>query len=332
MPRKKTHEEFVAEVKALVGDEFTVESEYNGGDACVLIKHTICGESYKRAATQFLKIQSCKVCAMKRVHEGRFEEGKKNFITFFNENMIHDYDLLSEYQGSNKHLTVRHKLCGKEYNVRPSCLYIGKRCRDCAAKERGSARLKTQKEAEKDVYTSTNGEYTLVGKYIGSRTKTLFRHECGYEWNCLPTNILRGIGGCPECSSSKGEKCVRRFLQSKKIQFKSQERLQGCVYKRGLPFDFVIYQRSSILCAIEYDGQQHFSPINFGSENAEKPLKEFKTRKICDAIKNKYCADNGIPLIRIPYWEYDNIDAILTEKLLPLLADSNAKLTDSQAS
>ena len=34
-----------------------------------------------------------------------------------------------------------------------------------------------------------------------------------------------------------------------------------------------------------------------------------------DEIKTKYCIDKNIPLIRIPYWEYDNIENILAREL-----------------
>ena len=35
-----------------------------------------------------------------------------------------------------------------------------------------------------------------------------------------------------------------------------------------------------------------------------------------DKIKTEYCACHQIPLLRIPYWEKDNIDTILSERLL----------------
>lgn len=36
---------------------------------------------------------------------------------------------------------------------------------------------------------------------------------------------------------------------------------------------------------------------------------------INDRIKNKYAKKYGWNLIRIPYWEFDNIETILNEKL-----------------
>ena len=34
-----------------------------------------------------------------------------------------------------------------------------------------------------------------------------------------------------------------------------------------------------------------------------------------DEIKNKYCDQNEIQLLRIPYWEFNNIDIILNKEL-----------------
>lgn len=50
--------------------------------------------------------------------------------------------------------------------------------------------------------------------------------------------------------------------------------------------------------------------------------KGFEDRKRKDEIKNNYCKENNIPLIRISYLEFNyennNIRNILNEKLMPL--------------
>jgi len=61
---------------------------------------------------------------------------------------------------------------------------------------------------------------------------------------------------------------------------------------------------------IEYDGIQHFKPIKyFGGEE------KFKFQQKTDFIKNEYCKNNNIKLLRIPYWEFDNIKLILAKEL-----------------
>ena len=51
-------------------------------------------------------------------------------------------------------------------------------------------------------------------------------------------------------------------------------------------------------------------------EFIEKAQKNFENTKKKDVIKTKYCLDNSIKLIRIPYWEKDKIEEILQKELI----------------
>ena len=77
-----------------------------------------------------------------------------------------------------------------------------------------------------------------------------------------------------------------------------------------LRWDFVINGNEPLF--IEYDGKQHFEPVNFGGtmENAIIKLEETKKR---DKLKDDYCNDNGYLLLRIPYTEYENIEKSVVE-------------------
>ena len=66
-----------------------------------------------------------------------------------------------------------------------------------------------------------------------------------------------------------------------------------------LKFDF--YVNNQYL--IEFDGEQHFTHHNSGWSN-ENNLKNIQQR---DNIKNQWCRDNNIPLIRIPYWHLKDL-------------------------
>ena len=69
---------------------------------------------------------------------------------------------------------------------------------------------------------------------------------------------------------------------------------------------------------IEYDGEQHFKPIDvWGGEEALSNTRER------DLIKNKYCFDNNIPLIRIPYDAEYTIDDLKLETTKFLLTPEN---------
>ena len=109
--------------------------------------------------------------------------------------------------------------------------------------------------------------------------------------------------GCPKCNSSKGELKIERYLKENNINFENQKRFIDCIDVRPLPFDFYLPELN--IC-IEFDGIQHYKMIEFwgGSD-------KLKTQKIRDDIKNKYCLNNNIYLIRISYADFNNIIYIL---------------------
>lgn len=118
--------------------------------------------------------------------------------------------------------------------------------------------------------------------------------------------------GCPKCSSSKGEKEVRKCLENLGLSYKEQYKIKECKNKRSLPFDFAVFtdsSKSKIKFLIEYDGEQHFEADSY----LHKDYKSFLSLKDRDCIKSEYCADNDIVLLRIPYWGKEMIDMLIEE-------------------
>ena len=60
---------------------------------------------------------------------------------------------------------------------------------------------------------------------------------------------------------------------------------------------------------IEFDGIQHFEPVDFFGGTAS-----YLGGVENDNIKNKWASDNKKELLRIPYWDYDNIEIILRSR------------------
>ena len=77
---------------------------------------------------------------------------------------------------------------------------------------------------------------------------------------------------------------------------------------------FDLYLPEYNLC-IEYDGEQHFEPVRFAGCSIENATQAFENTKINDQIKNEYCKNNNISLLRIPYWDFKNIEEILEKEL-----------------
>lgn len=316
MVRKKTHSDFLRQVEEQGEGEYELLSQYIGSDSHVKIKHISCGNIYNVTPSNFLKGRRCPKCAsIKRGHLQRYDPNK--FQQEVSE--VEGYSLLSQYTISTEKVKIKHDYCAKTYEVKPFDFLSGKRCPHCKGRTIGEKLKKSQETFEKEVTEITNGEYVVIGEYSTARTHIKIKHNsCGNVYNVAPTHFLRG-DRCAKCTFSKGEFTIAEFLERFDIPYEKEKSFADCVYKKALKFDFAIYKRDSLACLVEYDGEQHFRAVeHFGGERAL-----IKTQRR-DHIKSRYCADNGIPLIRISYWEYDNIDAILTEKLIPILTENHA--------
>ncbi len=107
--------------------------------------------------------------------------------------------------------------------------------------------------------------------------------------------------GCNICKESKGELKISNYLKSHNINFEREKTFDGCKNERLLPFDFYLEIHNLI---IEFDGRQHYEAINrFGGEEG------LNKTKFNDSIKNNYCRNNNIRIIRINYKQ--NINNIL---------------------
>lgn len=160
----------------------------------------------------------------------------------------------------------------------------------------------------------------LTGQHFGKLTVLKYHHtskdrhacwiclcECGNEVVVTSNNLKKGNTVSCGCVRSYGETVIAKILQENNILFKREKSFDDCYINNGKArFDFYVDNQY----VIEFDGKQHFQSYNTGW-NTEENLIEVQQS---DAIKNKYCIDNNIPLIRIPYWHRDDI--VLEDLLL----------------
>lgn len=146
--------------------------------------------------------------------------------------------------------------------------------------------------------------------FISTMNKYWWVCSLGHEWQASPANRNKKNSGCPVCRESKGEKKIKKFLDKHNIDNIPQYKNSKCRNQRVLPFDFAVFIDNNMFM-IEYHGGQHYKPIDwFGSEEA------FENLQIRDKIKFDYCKNNNIPLIIIPYWDFDKIEEILAKELI----------------
>lgn len=153
-----------------------------------------------------------------------------------------------------------------------------------------------------------NPDNEIIGEYTGLYNKIACRcKKCNNYWETTAASLKTGAG-CPKCSSSHGERIISEILTKNGIKYETQKTFEGCLSVAKLKFDFYIPICNVV---IEYDGQQHFFPVDFagrGKEWAEQKFKDIQNR---DKIKDDYCKRENIKLIRIPYNDYGKIDDYL---------------------
>lgn len=104
---------------------------------------------------------------------------------------------------------------------------------------------------------------------------------------------------------SSFELYILKILQREKCAFEREKTfsdLRGGKYR----FDFYIPDYKGKQLLIEVDGEQHFWQV----KHFQKTKSDFKKTQEHDRRKNRYALSHNITLIRLPFWEINNIFTI----------------------
>lgn len=204
-------------------------------------------------------------------------------------------------------------VCGNTVSVCSSDLRSGgvKSC-GCLARETSASEACHKIN---DLTGKTFGEVTVIkrvesyvnydnngNKYTQSRYLVRCNH-CGKEfityYNALTTGRTKSCG-CMH--SSHGEEAIRKILEQYNLNYKSEywfDDLRG-PNNGYLRYDFCLLDdNNEVELLIEYDGIQHYQ-----ESKLYDPLENIQHR---DRLKNAYCLDHNIPLIRLPAIDPDSI-------------------------
>ncbi len=252
------------------------------------------------------------------------------------------FELVSEtYGGSCKKLKCKcsKENCRETFEITWQCIMLGEGCPYCAGVRVCLSNCLATKNPEfaSEWHPTKNGDLTPYditinsGKYIWWICK-----ECGYEWHVKMDSRTNQNTGCPECNKSKGEKeCSRIFISNGFVKINQEDyeklsdidKIKYIYFIPQMKFDDLIGLGGGLLLYdfylpnynlfIEYDGEFHYKPIkNYKNEPMKYAEERLKKQKMHDNLKNNYAQNNNIKLLRIPYWDFDNIEEILTLNIL----------------
>lgn len=261
------------------------------------VRCKICGYEYKVSPNSLCRGVGCPKCvglAKKTTEEF------KNEMYYINPKIA----VLGEYTNSKGKILVRCKDCNNEWYSTPNSLLCGRGCGKCS----GHLRITNEDFIKK--MNVIHPKIQVIGTYKNNHTRVkCFCNRCKRYFYGMPHSMINAKSGCLYCSksNSRGEIAVLDWLTKNNIEFIKEYRFKECRNKYPLPFDFYLPKRNTI---IEFDGKQHYEKCDYF--NGELGYLQTINN---DRIKDRFCNKNKINLIRIPYWEIDNIDTILNDKL-----------------
>jgi len=295
--------DFIKKANCKFNNKFTYGNDYVSSKKLMTINCPIHGEYKQTPHSHYNSVHGCPQCAKE------FRKGKLTLSSFIKKaNKIHnnkfDYSK-SIIINSHIHTIVICPIHG-EFLVTPgNHLNINKfDCPKCGRESAGkSTRLSTKNYIDM-VKIIHNNKYNYSKTiYTKAHDKIIVICPEHGEWTPTASNHKNNKSGCPQCACinktiSRYEIYIADYLTSCSIKFSREQTFIGLINPKTnckLRVDFWLPTYNTI---IEYDGEHHFNPIKYGNQD---PYKLLIYTKYKDNIKNKFCKDNNIKLIRVPY-------------------------------
>ena len=227
-----------------------------------------------------------------------------------------DVELISGYLGNEKPIRCKCRKCSNEWTTLPKVLITnGSGCPICGKEKAIKGETKSQEQFVFEL-KNVNPDIIVLGDYVNTHTKIKCKcNICGTIWYGYPANLLNSSAGCLGCNISNGEKKMLDTLLELNINYISQYTINGCAFTKKLRFDAFDVNNN---IAFEFNGEQHYRPVDFAGRGKEWALEEYNITKQRDKIKYDFCILNGIKLVVIPYWEKENMKDFIIKKLKEL--------------
>lgn len=199
--------------------------------------------------------------------------------------------------------------CGTIKKVR-MCYLLDGRSKDCGCGRKAMLRETRTKNLVGQRFGKLVVLELLEESNKFSRRQYRCKCDCGNEVIVQSSCLIGGHTKSCGCLISYYNMYIDQFLNKNNINHISEYPvvIDGVRYR----YDFYLPEYNLF---IEYDGQQHYQPMRFYGSDEKRNQDLLKKTQKHDAIKNKYCEDNHINLLRIPYWESENVENIINNYL-----------------
>lgn len=292
----KPFEQMVEDAKNVHGDKYIYDKEtYVNAHVKMKITCPIHGEFWQTPHAHINKKRGCPKCngGVKLTQEEYLEKIKDIYKNTFDLSQI-------KYTNANGIVTP---ICPKHglFEIKARNFAKGHGCPMCAKEKNKNSLTYTQekviemaKQVHGDRYNYDNS------KYVNMLTPMAITCPIHGEFWQMPNKHIHMKQGCPKCNESKLEKEIGEYLSENNIESEQGKRFKWLGLQH---LDFYLPQYN---IAIECQGEQHYKPTRFGSNNDEKFLEKiFISQQQRDQRKKQLCEENGVKLLY--YTTYKNV-------------------------
>lgn len=309
--RKLTTEEFIHRAREVHGDKFDYSKVvYNGNKIKVCIICPIHGEFWQTPLNH-IQGQDCPECAKQKM--GHNKLSKDEFVVRAKDIFWDKFDYSKvEYKGMHVPVIIICPTHG-DFEILPNSFLRSQHgCPKCGWESAANMRKLSFDEfvLRANIIHGKKYAYPLC-EYKTTDDKIQIICPIHGIFEQSMRSHLNGRG-CPHCNESHGEKEIAKWLNSHNILYKREYFItptQVLFGRNKFRVDFYLPICNTI---IEFNGRQHYEDIDFYNRSTE----QFQVQQDRDQRLREHCKQNKIRLIEIPYTEIDNIDKILTKKIL----------------
>jgi hypothetical protein len=202
---------------------------------------------------------------------------------------------MEEYKNSKTKIKFNCTICNYFWKTTPQVLCSKHGCPNCSNRARLTNEIIDERISDRPI--------KRIGDCSGALSKIKFKclnNNCNSFWHTTPSSILNSGYGCPICASSKGEKLIKNLLD-KYVDFIIHKQHFSIEFNNRKYYPDFYLENNGKIVFIEYNGIQHYKPIQFNGISKEKSEEKFLIQKQRDLELQKYCEVNKIKLIEIPY-------------------------------
>jgi len=285
-----------------------VSTEYINAKAPIIVKCDK-GHEYSVRFTNFKSGKRCPECAIIKRNESKRLDKQyvKQIVEEAGYTLI---DIIEGVKSKPKALIVRCDKGHEPYKVNYQNFRKGRRCPECKAEK-----MRVDLSIIKENMRKEGFEF-IKGEYKSNRSPIIVRCPKGHEYSTT-YGLFKEGKRCSKCRTSKGEIAIKSLLEEILIDCKMTQQYPVKINNTTYHFDFCVHANKKLF--IEYDGIQHFVPIEaFGGVDG------FNKQKVNDKIKDDYVKNNkDTELLRVPY--YYNKQRIY-ESVINFLANNGVSL------